>query len=283
MHVETADEAAAGCPGCGVVSTSVKEVRTAPKDIPYGKGRHRGALAQDPVALPGGLLRSGLVHRGDREVPARMRTTGRLRPRWVPRSATPARSGGRGRRAYAVSWPTAHRAFVAHADTLLAEPEPVRVLGIDETRRGKPRWSRAPHRAGGGVLIRRTPGSSIWTAIRGCWGSARGAPARRSWTGLREQRRVPGGDRVRGDRPGRGLRQGDPHPGAAAQRAVVVDHFHLTKLANDAVTKVRRRVIWEQHDRRGRKVDPAWANRRRLLPARERLSAKGFTKMWNAI
>jgi transposase len=27
---------------------------------------------------------------------------------------------------------------------------------------------------------------------------------------------------------------------------LVVDHFHLVKLANDSVTKVRRRVIWEQ-------------------------------------
>jgi transposase len=41
-----------------------------------------------------------------------------------------------------VSWPTAHRAFIAHADGLLGEPAPVRVLGIDETRRGKPRWIR---------------------------------------------------------------------------------------------------------------------------------------------
>ena len=50
---------------------------------------------------------------------------------------------------------------------------------------------------------------------------------------------------------------------------LVVDHYHLVKLANDCVTKVRRRVIWEQKGRRGRQVDPAWANRRRLLRARE--------------
>jgi transposase len=72
-------------------------------------------------------------------------------------------------------------------------------------------------------------------------------------------------------------------PGLLPNARLVVDHFHLTKLANDAVTKVRRRVIWEQHNRRGRKIDPAWANRRRLLTGRERLSAKGFTKMWNAL
>ena len=34
---------------------------------------------------------------------------------------------------------------------------------------------------------------------------------------------------------------------------------------NDAVTRVRRRVTLEVHGRCGRKSDPAWANRRRLL------------------
>lgn len=41
-------------------------------------------------------------------------------------------------------WPTAHSAFTAHADGLLAEPAPVSVLGIDETRRGKPTWKQDP-------------------------------------------------------------------------------------------------------------------------------------------
>ncbi|MDF3285115.1 transposase [Gordonia sp. N1V] len=64
---------------------------------------------------------------------------------------------------------------------------------------------------------------------------------------------------------------------------VVIDHFHLVKLANDAVTAVRRRVTFDTHGRRGRKHDPEWANRRRLLSARERLSDKSFAKMWNAL
>jgi transposase len=55
------------------------------------------------------------------------------------------------------------------------------------------------------------------------------------------------------------------------------------KLANDALTKVRRRVTWDRRDRRGRKIDPEWANRRRLLRAWERLSDKSFSTMWNTI
>jgi hypothetical protein len=49
------------------------------------------------------------------------------------------------------------------------------------------------------------------------------------------------------------------------------------------VTKVRRRTIWEQQGRRGRKIDPAWANRRRLLTGRQRLRPKAFTAMWNSL
>jgi len=72
-------------------------------------------------------------------------------------------------------------------------------------------------------------------------------------------------------------------PGLLPNATIVVDHFHIVKLANDTVTKVRRRVTWDTHGRRGRKIDPAWANRRRLLTARERLSAKAFAAMWNSL
>lgn len=68
-----------------------------------------------------------------------------------------------------------------------------------------------------------------------------------------------------------------------AGRAQDVGHFHLVQLANTAVTKVRRRVTWELKDRRGGKIAPEWANCKRLLTGRERLSHKNFTRMWNAL
>jgi transposase len=94
------------------------------------------------MAVPGGLLQAGIIHRVDPQVPARARTTRRLRTQIGAAIGDAARSVSEVADAHGVSWPTAHRAFVAHAKTLLAEPEPVRVLGIDETRRGKPRWQR---------------------------------------------------------------------------------------------------------------------------------------------
>jgi hypothetical protein len=47
----------------------------------------------------------------------------------------------------------------------------------------------------------------------------------------------------------------------------------------------RGKPRWQRCVASGRwvRVDPEWANRRRLMRARERLSDKSFAKMWNAI
>ena len=62
---------------------------------------------------------------------------------------------------------------------------------------------------------------------------------------------------------------------------IVADHFHLVRLANQALIDVRRRVTWDIHGRRGRATDPAWAARRRLLRGRERLRPDQVARMWN--
>lgn len=48
---------------------------------------------------------------------------------------------------------------------------------------------------------------------------------------------------------------------------IVVDHWHLVRLANAMVTDVRQRVAREQLGRRGRRTDLAWAHRQLLLRA----------------
>ena len=74
------------------------------------------------------------------ELPAGARVTGRLRRhvagRVVDGLAVSVAGGG------LISWPISHAAWVQHADGALgdADPAPVTVLGIDETRRGRPRW-----------------------------------------------------------------------------------------------------------------------------------------------
>jgi transposase len=60
---------------------------------------------------------------------------------------------------------------------------------------------------------------------------------------------------------------------------IAVDHWHLIRLANDAVTEVRQRVAREQLGRRGTIADPAWVHRRMLLSAGDRLSPRQLARL----
>jgi transposase len=61
--------------------------------------------------------------------------------------------------------------------------------------------------------------------------------------------------------------------------AVSVDAFHLVKLGNDMLTEVRQRLTQQVHGRRGRSVDPVWANRRLLLRAGDTLSNRARNRL----
>lgn len=186
------------------------------------------------------------------EVPARARVTGRLR-RHVARLVA---DGAAVSTACAelMSWPVAHRAWVAHAEARLAEPSPVRVLGIDETRRGRPTWRQDPDTgkwlaerfetnfvdlAGTQGLLGQTAGRTKSTVLS--WLNARGA----GWKNAVE---IVAMDPCAPYRAA--IRQALPHA------MIVADHFHLVRLANQAVTEVRRRVSWDAYGRRGRQTDP---------------------------
>jgi transposase len=295
VHVETAaGTSAPGCPACGVVSTSVKGlVTTAPQDLPYG-------LA--PIAVCWHTTRwrcreSTCARLSFTEsivqVPAGWRTTGRLRTAMGAAIGDAARSVSEVASAFAMSWPTAHAAFVEHADALLTKPEPTTVLGIDETRRGKPRWARDDDADGVTGRWRRVDpydtGFVDLAGDQGLLGQREGRTSQSVVDWLNEQTPAfreailfvaidPAAVYAKA------VRTRDENGNLLLPHArLVVDHFHLVKLANDCVTKVRRRTIWEQKGRRGRKIDPAWANRRRLLTGQQRLSAKGFETMWNSL
>jgi len=285
VHAVTAEETAAACPSCGVFSTSVKgRVTTSPRDIPYGEERiilrwnkTRWRCREDYCT------RSSFTET-IAQVPARVRTTGRLRTQIGAAVGDAARSVTEVAAAHGVSWPTAHRAFVAHADALLTEPEPTRVLGIDETRRGKPRWEYCTETQ---RWVRVDPWDTGFVDLaddQGLLGQREGrtGAAVVAWLSERSSQFRAGIEYVAID-PAAAYASAIRTPGLLPNAQIVVDHFHLVKLANDALTKVRRRVTWDLRDRRGRRIDPEWANRRRLLRARERLSENSFAKMWNKI
>ena len=68
-----------------------------------------------------------------------MRTTTRLRTALAV-AVEDGRDQSEVAAAHRVSWPTVQRAVVVHGALELTEPEPTRVLGMDETRFGRPRW-----------------------------------------------------------------------------------------------------------------------------------------------
>ena len=146
VWVSTEDADSAVCPGCQVPARRVHErVVTRPADV---------ARAADPVVLVWlkrrwkcGNQACGRATFTESlpQVPSRARLTARLRDHaahlvgelGVPVGPAAEESG--------VSWPTAHQAFTEQADAVLGRPLwPVRVLGIDETRRGRPRFLQDP-------------------------------------------------------------------------------------------------------------------------------------------
>ena len=290
VHVETAaGTSAPGCPSCGAVSTSVKgRVTTAPRDIPYGetgisvlwhKTRWR---CREPACARLSFTES------IGQVPPGRRTTSRLRTAMGAAIGDAARSVAEVASAFALSWPTAHAAFVEHADALLTDPAPTTVLGIDETRRGKPRWVRDDDADGVAGRWRRVDpydtGFVDLAGDQGLLGQREGRTSQAVVDWLQEQsQQFRDGILFVAIDPAAVYAKAIRTPGLLPNARLVVDHFHLAKLANDCVTKVRRRVIWEQKGRRGRGIDPAWANRRRLLSGYERLSARAFARLWNSL
>jgi transposase len=285
VHVVTAEKAAAARPSCRVFSMSVKgRVSTSLRDIRYGLDRIMVRWTKTRWRCRQDYCGRASFTEAIAQVPARARTTLRLRTQIGAAIGDAARSVSEVAEAHGLSWPTAHRAFVAHAQVQLTEPAPTPVLGIDETRRGKPRWQRCE---ASGRWVRVDPWDTGFIDLSGDQGllgqrEGRTGAAVIDWLAEQSEQFRAGIEFVAID-PAAVYATAIRTPGLLPNAVIVVDHFHLVKLANDALTKVRRRVTWELRERRGRKRDPEWANRRRLLRARERLSQKSFATMWNAI
>ncbi len=64
---------------------------------------------------------------------------------------------------------------------------------------------------------------------------------------------------------------------------VVVDGFHIVRLANQALTKCRRRVQQNTLGHRGWKGDPLYESRKLLLMAAERLDEPGWGRLHQAL
>jgi transposase len=115
-----------------------------------------------------------------------MRTTTRLRAA-LALAVEDGRDQSEVAASHGVSWPTVQRAVVVYGGGELVEPEPVRVLGMDETRFGRPRWLPDGVRADGRIRWQRTdPWETGFVDITGDQGrlgqvDGRTSAGRRGW------------------------------------------------------------------------------------------------------
>jgi transposase len=281
VHVVTAASSAAGCPQCGVVSTSVKQRRTTrPRDLPYGEEPLVVRWRKRQYRCREQACERKVFTESVAEIPAGARLTGRL-CRLLARQVASGRSVSAVAAELGVSWPVAHRHYVDYAGRLLTEPAAPVVLGIDETRRGKPKWIQGDS----GKWARTERFETNFTDLSGD-GRLLGQVAGRTGkavTGWLDDRGQDWRNQVAFVAIDPCAVYRSAVTKALPHAVIVVDHFHLVRLANQAVTRVRQRVTRQVYGRRGTTRDPAWANRRRLLRGRERLSDQAYDRMWSEI
>jgi transposase len=217
------------------------------------------------------------------EIPARARITTRARRAAAQSIGDHLRPVSGVAAELGMDWRIAHDAFVVYADEVLpAGPPPVRVLGIDETRRGKGKYE-----------IETSTGVKVWVdrfdtglvdldGTGGLFAQVNGRTSDVVIAWLKEQNpewraAITHVSMDTSATYARAARLALPNA------VVIVDRFHLVALANRAVTEYRRELAWARRGRRGRKIDPEWAQRNRLLRAEETLTHDEATKMHDAM
>ncbi len=276
---------AAACPDCGKAAGRVHEtVLARPRDV-----RRVGDMVRVwwvkrrwKCEAPG-CPRKTFTERVP-QVPPRCRLTARLREQAgaevAGRGITPEEAA----RHAGVSWPVAHAAFAAAADPVLDQaPAPVAHLGIDEHRRGRPRW-RLDADTGEYALLADRWHTCFFdlSGDQGLLGQVEGrtaddasywlAQAAPAW---RDAIRVVAIDMcsIYASAVRRML------PGAQ----IAVDLFHVVHRAVKMTGDVRRRVVRGKYGRRGRSGDPEYGIKNLLVRNLEHLSAAQFAKVTGAL
>jgi transposase len=285
VHLITADETAKACPTCGVFATQVKgSAVTRPRDLPYGENglefrwHKRRWWCREPDCPRQSFTEQTA------QIPAGARITTRLRAAAGRRVRDAGSTVIQAARDLHLSWPTVMDAFQTQASEVTQAPLPdIEVLGIDETRRGRPHWEQDPD-TGKWRLVRDRWHTGFVDALGagGLLGQVEGRTAADvlAWLATtplewRKSIRYVAIDMSATYRAA--VRTGLPHA------TVVVDHFHVVQLANKMLSMVRRRTTAEIRGRRGRAADPEWKARRRLLRNREDLTDDQFATMCNTL
>ena len=276
---------AVACPRCGTLSEKVRGVVvTRPQDV-RASGQFIGLfLARRRLECTERDCPRGTFTEWVPQVPPRCAITRRLLGQAgsevADRGITPA---GAARHA-GVSWPSAHAAFAAKAGQALAdEPAPVAHLGIDEHRRGRPRWRKD---TGTGECVqfagRRHACFHDLDGRQGMLGQVEGRTA--GGTAYWLAGATPAWrDAVQAAAIGMcticlsAVRRMLPHAKAAAGL------FHVAELAVKTTGDVRRRAIRELYGRRGKSGDPEYGIRHLIERNAENLSRDDSAKVTDTL
>ena len=146
VHVLTAADRVGMCPGCAIRSSRSKGwVATRPRDVKIGSDRPRIVWRKRKWLCTNISCERKSFTESTPSVPPRARVTVRVKSEMALAVLDGNRSVAAVAGIYGCSWNTCHDAVKATADPVLAaEPEPVTVLGIDETRRGKAKYQTCP-------------------------------------------------------------------------------------------------------------------------------------------
>jgi transposase len=269
------------CPGCGIVSGKVHQyAETRPRDVRACGQDVDFCLVKRRMKCAAGDCPRKTFTESVPQVPPRCTITRRLLEHAgaevTGRGITPAEAA----RDAGISWHSAHGAFGEAADQVLdGQPAPVAHLGIDEHRRGRPRW-RTDDLTGQTVQL-----ADRWHVCfydldggQGLLGQVEGrtaddtaywlAGATPAW---RDAVQVVAIDMcaIFASAVRRML------PGAA----IAVDLFHVVQLAVKTAGDVRRRAIRERYGRRGKAGDPEYGIKHLLNRNLENLSPEQFAKI----
>ncbi|MCA1675427.1 MAG: ISL3 family transposase [Actinobacteria bacterium] len=237
-------------------------------------------MAQAALEVRESRVWAGNVHRGGGTAAGPARLTGRLREHaadlvgqvGVPVSTAAGVCG--------LSWPTTHQEFTDHAEQVLSAPlRPVRVLGIDETRRGRPRFTQDPDTGAWVVLADRWhTGFVDISGEQGLLGQVEGRTAddaaywlHQAGPAWRQQVQIVVIDMC--TIYAAAVHRMLPHA------TLALDVFHVVQLATKMVGDVRRRAIREKYGRRGRSGDPEYGLKNLLVRNLEHLHPDQFAKI----
>jgi transposase len=269
LAVQTSEERA-WCPACGVRAVGHGRRRVVVRDLP---------LADRPVVLvwakrlwrcPEPACSAGTWSEESEAIAPRAVLTERARAEIARRVGPDEHSVAEAARDFGVSWHTAMAAVRDHGRPRvdhLARLGAPRAVGLDETSFLAATAARPRLLVTGiidldtGRLVDVLPARSA-AAVSG-WLAVKPAP----WlAGIRHVVIDPY----------------QPYATAVARALpaarVVVDHFHVIRLANAALDEVRRRTQQATTGHRGRKADPLYRIRRRLLASHDRLDPAAFAR-----